>query len=301
MACAVPDGWGGGQWGKAPWGGAGGAGSTDLVVLNAVAVRENVVRVEFNVAPLLTGTLDPNDASDRHRWAVAPVPGGVGLDGLQVRPVAPVQAARANVPNGAGRFIDVTVDRPFSAYPCRYRVAANNLVTPDGFTLNPCFTGADFYAVRAAHVSNNPEAVLPRRDVASPQSLNAFLSIPDPALQALGAFAVDATGDYATDSGIINLKKRIYRRLLTTKGAYAHLPDYGVGVPQYGKRLATAAARQEMVAEAERQLRQEPDVAAVSVQLQQRRPGLFALLVLVRTVAGAGLKCELPIDVTVQP
>jgi len=54
-----------------------------------------------------------------------------------------------------------------------------------------------------------------------------------------GYYVISPSGDYATISGIANLIQSIYRRLLTIPGEYAHIPEYGVGVPNYVKRKMT--------------------------------------------------------------
>jgi phage baseplate assembly protein W len=115
----------------------------------------------------------------------------------------------------------------------------------------------------------------------------------------VGTFEVDETGDYSSDVGLANLKKRINRRLITSKGGFVHLPDYGVGVFEHMKRLSMAATRQNLADEARRQIKQEPDVAAVSVvvAVDPKVPGLVIFQVAVKTVDGVGAKMEFPITV----
>lgn len=46
-------------------------------------------------------------------------------------------------------------------------------------------------------------------------------------------FEVTAKGDIDRISGELNLKKALYRRLITTKGSLIGRPEYGVGIKNY--------------------------------------------------------------------
>lgn len=46
-------------------------------------------------------------------------------------------------------------------------------------------------------------------------------------------FEVTAKGDIDRISGLLNLKKALYHRLITTKGSLIGRPDYGVGIKNY--------------------------------------------------------------------
>jgi hypothetical protein len=147
---------------------------------------------------------------------------------------------------------------------------------------------------------------LATRDFASPDSFSSAQAsqVPNPSgLLTLGV-PVIVNGDYATDSGLTNLKKRILRRLLFIPGATVHLTNYGAGVTTYGKRLASAANRLALASACESQIGQEPDVAAVSVTalMSSQQPGLFYLRILVKSrTTGQGMKLLVPVSATPQP
>lgn len=84
----------------------------------------------------------------------------------------------------------------------------------------------------------------------------------------LGVTTLGEDGDYASDLPPATLKKRVVRRLITKKDAYAHLPGYGVGIPQMAKQLARPGVLALKAAEAESQISQEPDVRSVSCTAQ---------------------------------
>jgi hypothetical protein len=269
-------GWGGGSWGQTFWGG---GVDTDLRLLAALAIRENVVRLVFNIAPVFTKLLDPHDASSKHRYSVVGVGGTIGLDEEPVREVLPLYATQELIELSLGRILDLTVDRAFTHYPAQYRVSVNNLFTGDGFSLDTDFTSVVFYGLRRLWVPASPENVSTTRDIANPQTYLATLDpLPNPQeALLLGSIPTDANGDYAFDDGITNLKKRVYRRLVTIPGSFAHAPDYGVGVPAYLKRLNQAGVRSKLRSEAVKQILLEPDVEACSVDITSdpSKPGLF--------------------------
>lgn len=296
MSVAAPAGWGGGRWGASPWGG----GTTeDLQLLAVSSVRENAIQLTFSEAPFLDGLLSPNDASDPRRYAITPVPGGIGLDGLPVRPVIPLFAEASNAALTFGAQLILWLDRPMSPFPTQYVVAVNNLLTSaTQLPLDPAFTSGQVFGLQRVRIPNDPTTVLPNRDFANPQTRSSGagqLSIYSAA--GLGAFAVDATGDYAIDDGLDNLKKRVLRRLLTRPGAFAYAPGYGVGVQLYSKQLGRASVRQKLAAEAERQIRLEPDVVAVQVTSAQRAPGLVVFTVLVQTITGLSARIDAPFPI----
>lgn len=282
----MSNGWGFLPWGAGPWGAGGG---NDLQLLRAVAVRENVVRLEFSEAPMFTRLLTPNDAANPERYSITALT-STGLDGEQARDVRPAVIERPRIAGAFGRFIDVVTDRPFSPWNSLYIVACNQLMTYSGGLLDPDKSSFRFAGVYRQLRQQSMENPAPSRDFANPQTYTAQL---DPLPQAgdpfaLGVIPVGSDGDYAFDDGMVQVKKRIFRRLLTRKGAFPSLPDYGVGVPSYGKKLSIAGVRQALAAEAERQIKLEPDVveARVTVLTDITHPEITIFRIRVR-ISGA--------------
>jgi hypothetical protein len=258
-------GWGGGFWGASYWG----SGSSDLTLDRVEPIRENVVRLFFSEAPRFTGILDPHDASDPARYSINVVAGTVGNNGKLVRSVIPVKAEIALEALAGGAAIDVTTDRPFTPYPAQYIVAANGLIAASSGALLVPPASFVFFGLYRFLQPPALDTRIPSRDIANPQTRSAMLDpLPDPNNPLLlGTIVVDENGDYAFDEGITNLKKRIYRRLLTSRGRFAHLPTYGVGVPDQVKRLNIAAVRGALASDAQKQISEEPDVQAVTVRV----------------------------------
>ncbi len=257
--------WGSGFWGASGWGD---TVSPDLRLVGALAVRENVVRLAFNKPPRFSGLLDPNDASDPRRYDVRPVAGTRGLDGRLVRDVDPVEARLAAVAGAGGRLVDLVVDRPFSPWPARYVASVNQLVgAGDGGLLGVGHTSVEFPAVYAGLAKPDPQRAVARRDFANPQSLAGLVEANpgDPSM--LATYVADETGDYAADDGLVSYKKRVYRRLTTEKGRFAHLRDYGLSVKATVKQLSRRGAREALAADAEDQVRREPETQDVAVDV----------------------------------
>lgn len=236
------------EWGDGAWG----AGAPALQLLRADPIRDNVVRLTFNVPPLFTELLGPHDASSRKRFSIT----GLSSD---ARDVTPVLVERAS---GGGRTLDITVDRPFSGVPALYQVVAEDLVSAiDESPLDTSATTAEFLGLKRFVAPPRRDAAVPSRDIAN--QFDSFQST-EPGLAVI---PVDDTGDYATDEGVISLKKRLHRRLVSKKGRFAHLPDYGLGVPDLLKTLNRQRVRAQLKADSESQFTQEPEVESALVTI----------------------------------
>lgn len=235
----------------------------------ALAIADNTLRLYFSLPVYYSGILDAQDASEIGFYSVSEVAGGVGIDG---NPIRPVTGVFAQLPTDGspvdGSIIDLVLDRPMTPWPVQYTVSVSglkgasggNTFAPQSYTL---------YAVYRQLSQPTLEQAVPSRDYANPnttQSMQDSLVANNGAFN-LGVYVVDSTGDYAFDSGNTSLKKRVVRRLVTRKGRFAHLPNYGVGVPSYGKLLNRASTRTQIASDAETQIALEPDVSSVTVSI----------------------------------
>jgi hypothetical protein len=142
---------------------------------------------------------------------------------------------------------------------------------PTGLPLAPG-SSALFYGVQAGPRTQLQDQILAGRDIANPQTLAALRGLPNGGQlpsSVLGTYQPDGTGDYANDAGLTGYVKRVTRRLMTRKGAFAHLPKYGVGLPDDVKRLQRPGFREAVAADAEDQIMQEPETLSVSVRVTQ--------------------------------
>ena len=274
--------------------------------MGVTAHRENVFRVEFSVPVYFSTLLDSRDAANPAKWTIAVVAGSVGMDGNPVRPLLVSEIFLPGPADGVasedvGRFVDVISDRPMTPHPAAYEVSGVDIWAADLLSTLETIefqTPAVFKRIEPPQISTPA----PTRDIANSQTLTAARSsLPDPTNPlVLGTIQVDDTGDYAFDEGIVNLRKRIIRRLVTAKNAFAHLPGYGVGIPTYGKRLSVSSVVQDLAADAETQIALEPDVSKVRVRpvIDPNTPGLVRFQVIVRPLVGSPQRFDVPFSTT---
>lgn len=291
-------GFGGSSWGGSGWGGP----VEDVPALqSAVAVAENVVQLTFNVPVYFTGLLDVADASNRKRYSFAPVPGSTGMDGAAAKPIRAASAVAVPVPGKfLGTVVNVTTDRPMSPSPAAYVVTCNGIFGSDGLT-PLSMVSATFTSVFKVLQPPQVETLTPRGDVAMPQSREAVLTgvVGDASTITLGSFVV-SSGDYATQSGMVEYKERLYRRMVTLRDAFLHLAGkgYGGSLLARGKKLGSTAARSDLQAAMEEQTGREPETAAVSCKTvpSQQNPGLLFLVLLAKTRFGRAIKVVAPVN-----
>jgi len=279
-------------WGDEGWGD--GNQEAGLCLVRALAWRENVVRLFFSQDVLFRNLLERGDGADIERYSVAVVAGTVGIDGLEVRPVLPLLA---NPVLGRPKEVDLWVDRPFSPWPARYIVEVNGILGTDCQEL--AVREVEFFGLFKGLPSPLPELAPTSRDIANPQTGDAlFDPLPEASTLPDDFFATyryDETGDVATDEGLASYKKRVFRRLLTKKNRFAHLPGYGTLIPDSVKRLARPALRQSLAADAEDQIRQEPETVAVKVVVEMTTQGVAFYRIRVKTNIGKAANMAVPI------
>lgn len=276
-------GWGYGPWGETPWG----AGMpVEFGIIAAQPIAENVVRIRFLKPIYFSGLFDQGDASYVNRYVIKPVDGTYGIEGDEVRPVTVVSVALASTD---GYEVDVTVDRPFTSHGSRYSIFVNNVYSTDGDPIDPLGASIEFDGVYRQLVAPTPERAVSARDFSNPQSLSGVLD-PLPVTTddtILGTFPVDDQGDYAFDEGLASYKKRVFRRIFTQKGRFAHLPNYGSIIPESVKRLGQPGTRDAIAADLEEQIREEPETVDVSVTIELNSKGVMYARVRARCTFGS--------------
>jgi len=290
--------WGSSPWGSSSWGG-GPGGALDLVA--AIIVRDNVVRLEFNAKVYLSHLLDPEDAVPE-KFSAVPVPGTKGWNDSDARPVRLVKVEYSTESDGVpieanGFFLSVTTDRPFTPFPAQYEFTVRDIYEEGNFSntlAEKALLADSTYRILQRPKNDAPST---SRDFANPQTIRAAQGVSaQPALAKLGTYLVDDTGDYAYDDIQTGRRKRIVRRIVTRKNAFAHLTGYGVGVGAYGKKLASVATVSALLADIEAQLLQEPDIRTVKAKLirDRARPGLYRIDVAVQPKVGKASMFQVP-------
>jgi len=285
--------WGSQGWGITPWGGVSGTSVTMLSLVSVVAIRENCVQLAFSDDVYFSRWHDPPDASFVSRYAITPLLGSIGDDGQPARPVAPVLVDNVF---GDGTLINIWLDRPMSPYAAQYLVTVTDLASVGGAALDPTASSFEVFGVQRGLPAHVTEQLISNRDIANPQTLTALKGlVRDPNL--LGRFVVDETGDLGTDQGLVSYKKRVFRRLITQKGRFAHLPNYGTQFLQSVKQLARPQLVHHLATDAEAQIRQEPETADVSVQivLLDAAQGLYVYRIRASMTAGTAANFDVPV------
>jgi len=288
-------GWGSGPWGDLPWG----DDDATFALVAALAIRENVIRVAFNQRVFLNGLLDSFDASTPNKWSLTPDTSTMGSDGQVARLATVVRVELSDVdPINVGHYVDLTLDRPLTSHPAQYTLDVNAVYNEDLTEFIPGDT-LSIPAVFKQIVPPSFDTAKQSRDIANPQSLGGTLLSGAPGLESLlGTLRTDSTGDYSFDQGSDQMRKRIIRRLITKKNAFAHLPGYGVGIPYLGKQLLVAARLAAVQADAQVQILQEPDVANATVKaiIDRQNPNIVRFQIFVTPKQGAPSNFEVPFN-----
>lgn len=290
----VGSGYGSEEWGAGPWGGAvldEESAASEFHLLRALAVRENLIRLTFSQPVSLTDLHDLFDGMRPNHWQVLPVDGTFGADGSPARPVTAVVISQGPI----AAQVDLWLDRPMTPYPSRYIVNATGLFNTDHDPQLEVFS-VELPGLYRGLTPQLADLVVPTRDIANPQTLSGLLDpLPNTTdARQLGTIPLDETGDVAYDEGVASYKKRVFRRLMTPKGAFAHLPNYGTLTMSMVKKLARPGLVQTLASDAEDQIRQEPETQDVRVQIAQ--VGILTYYrVHIQTTAGKSVEFNSPV------
>lgn len=240
--------WGTEQYGVDAWG----AGAS-FTVLDAFVISTHEVVVHLSMPPLDRSPFLAGDANNVRSWRI--------IDATTTEDIRIASVARYS---GATQWLLTTLDR----LPDSLHVATVNIVgllAANGFT--PLFNLAsfDFFGVTEQAIAT-PTARSDTRQVGSRDIANA----PAPSLgdtTSVGGTYVIKGGDYALVSGAELVRKLVIRRLVSAPGDFFHLPRYGVGLKV--KQPIPAGDLVKLKALIERQVKLEPDIAAVSASITQ--------------------------------
>ncbi len=264
-----------GGFGGSYFGGVFGGGGP-ISVVRAVAVAGQVVRVVFSEEPLHISPSGRFDALNPGNYvlsvvsgsATAPIP--VGVDPAAVSGPA-YAVGNGTAPEAADEVgIDVAVDRQLIA-GITYRITVQNVVSRLGGALGTPSAG-NFPGITAVEETRIPERRQDLVDVANPP--------------ATGAWRFSG-GDLAAEDPEAGLRKRVLRRLMTPKGAFRHLPLYGMA--QGLKSVGSVAQCASLQADANAQIRQEPDVANAKARVSLSPLGVSEIVLAIRSRRGASV------------
>jgi hypothetical protein len=235
-------GFGAGPFGSMTFGSGGG-----LDVAEAIQVATNAIRVRLSGDVPIMNRGDVRDALYDRAWTLdAPYDPGVHI------PL--VYWVERESSSTVILFLDADLEGPHR----RYRVIASPMLI--GETRPISGRSAEFLTFGEAKTKTNQ------------QTRKSF----DIGNRAPGTFETDADGDYRNDAGLEGVKKRVMRRLTTGKGAFAHLPNYGLKLPL--KRTYSIGDLRMLQADALAQV-QDEGVVDAQVVVSSPEPGLVRLVV----------------------
>lgn len=277
-----------------------------LSFLGALAIKQNVIRLEFSTAIYLSFINDFYDASivGDNYWTIQETSSQVGIDGFTNHKVKIVQIDYApydELGDDHKRFLDLYTDRTLAAFPCTYTLTHNNdhpicnLDRTHG-TETVTIPSIVLYGLKAAIEPTKIDQGIGGKDIAFLHRSLDPKSTYEPSL-ALSSFDV-FEGDYAIDSGLTNLKKRIIRRMITSPGTFAHMPTYGVGIPNYIKRLNRSDVISKLETDIKLQIEQEPDIVQSSVKIVNVKPELCRVDIRIKTSDGKNYSLSTPFSTT---
>ncbi len=244
------EGWGLDQWGLEKWGGVDPL--PPLTLDSALAISTKEVQVTLNREPQSLAPTAPGDALNPDTWIIQRLDTAQIFSTLSVRQLSPLV------------FV-VNVLEDFGPSTATHRILSTTLLDADGGQIsNPPLNRADYAGILSAEAKDEVTRARLR--------INAVRDVANPPLPATGTgttvggtLIINNAGDYDLESGAPLLRKLIIRRLITTKGGFFHLPDYGLGLGV--KETLPAANLITLRAEAIRQIKREPEVEETDVQL----------------------------------
>lgn len=237
-----------------------------MTVLAVLPLGANRCVVVFDVAPLADDTQGPHSAVNPNNYAITAV------DPTYTSPTVPapgIVPAGAAVPTRSPRIAEAVVDE---ADPTQV-VLVFDCPLERGISydvqISPGICGAhdeDFAGPEVWRFAAPAPPIAASPGLVSEERFRDFdyLVAPTPTQEG-GTYRSDANGDVGIQDANTSLKKRIYRRIFSGRGAFAFLGDYGVGADRV-KQLAKPGFIQGFASTAAEQIRAEPDVSAAAVE-----------------------------------
>lgn len=237
-------GYGTSEYGTGPWGmgavyaPADGGGRT-------FATGDRTVRVVLSFEPQAKGSTLPGDALNPKTWAISSLNDG--------RVLTPLSVVKVN----STTFDILTLQLLDNAkVPMQLRTTAlRDVMGAPVETLTWVFPGSQLVS-NTTPQRQTTAAGLAMRDVANPPTPNSPVG---------GTLEITSSGDYKSVTGEALVRKLIIRRLISSKGDFFHLPNYGAGL-RVKDTMANVDLRK-LARELEAQIKFEPEVEAASVGL----------------------------------
>lgn len=235
-------------YGTGPYGSASAA--QPISIVSAFATSTHTVRLTLSSPALRDNGFSIGSALNPNTWQILRLDTNQFFSLLEVVEISPTE-------------FEARTLEPFGPGSVEHEISSLSLLSEFGIPItNP--NSAVFFGITAASVSSYDRLAATRRvtvrDVANP---------PTPETLGLvgGTLRINADGDYSLEEGEAFVRKLILRRLVTPRGGFTHLPDYGIGFSV--KEPVPVADLIKLRAEVERQVLLEPEVERVRATITQ--------------------------------
>jgi hypothetical protein len=244
-------------------------------IVQASAIQNNIIDVDFNVPPLAINPNNANDALNPANWALSDSMGNkIFIASISVPIFNPALQTNngissgsnlTNIKNGLSLFL--TTASALSASTTYTLTASSNLQDQNGtiITGTLVWTFAGLYSTEVVTYITN----LIGNDLSYDFINNDITATID--------------GDWDVMTGIPQIKKKILRRLTTAPGAFFHLPNFGVSIPS--KTMLLPSKILKMQKDLRRQIVQEPGVVDANVTITSNSDGNLFVSAVVKTSA----------------
>ena len=250
----------------------------DLSISNAIAISTHVVRVTLTKEAQDIIRSIAGDVRNPLTWKITRSDTSQGFTVVKVSKVSQLEW-------------DIRVLEKFASRFVSHSVSSTTLLDAGGSPIDLPRT-AQFVGVIAAAESSPERIAAGRRhgirDLNNPPAPSGSNSVS-------GSLVISAEGDYQLHDGPDFIRKLIFRRLTTERGAFWHLPNYGVGLKN--KQALPGGGLLKLKAEIERQLKLEPEISKVAATIRQSASVLNILIQ--AQLHPSGQQVQFPLEVPI--
>lgn len=244
------------------------AAGTALSMVSAVPQSTKSVRVTLTTVPLAQSSIGQGDALNPQSWFIQRLDNGQRLTTIAVNQISPT-------------VFDVVIAERFGSTLVQHEIEATTLTDPFGNAIQAP-TLLDFAGV-VADTNATQEALTAANGYVITDLLNTPFPPPGSNMGG-GVRVINASGDFASNSGNDLITKLVLRRLTTPPGGFFHLPNYGAGIivkqPIKGGDLVTLKKN------VQQQVLMEPEISTANVQLSLDSSGVLSISIQGLTTTG---------------
>lgn len=263
-------------YGDSPYGTGsyGGSLSAIFTVVSAWAITTHAVRVTLSSSPIAVDQFAAGDALNPQSWSI--------VDNTTGRVLTVVYASMHDATT-----VDVTTLEPLGDHLEEHEVTGVGLISTSGLGLTSP-TSATFAGVVQTidPVDRVRLQDFRDRDIANPPFQIARET------GVAGTLQYGADGDLNTEAGKPLIRKLVLRRMFTPRGAFKHLPDYGIGLAEK-EPITGGGDLQALLREIEDQAKREPDVQTASARGSLSRSNVLIIQLRIVPTSGATIDLSL--------